>query len=391
VLYTGNNHGIIFYGRWLIFMNFGSRLKQLRESRKLSTSKLSKQSNLSQSFIWRLESGEKQPTLETLRKLSQGLGMSLGELLGQDLMSKPQSSKINRITNNIRRLPPEQVEALDLFIASLSNASDSGKNSLALKAINFNHSEPDNFEIELVFSANVSAVMEHRIPDGMNRNMECFHLFDERMKEVPVEVIPGNKRMYGQKAGRTFIVRPLSRLVDGRAYKIVISKLLQANNYNYLKEDHTILFSTEEIMDITPFNQELCSSYLSLALIATNIASGAENIPVDKDIKLTFSNNVIAPAVREHNQQCFSLQSSKQQEVQIDVIMAEDNDNSEKQKEIIIHPRQALQSNTVYILTISESLQGSNQKQLGIDKIITFTTGAADSTTTRKQEGLSIA
>ncbi|MEN6325905.1 MAG: helix-turn-helix transcriptional regulator, partial [Syntrophomonas sp.] len=39
-------------------MDFGSRLKQLREGRKLSTSKLSKQSGLSQSFIWRIESGE---------------------------------------------------------------------------------------------------------------------------------------------------------------------------------------------------------------------------------------------------------------------------------------------------------------------------------------------
>lgn len=372
-------------------MDFGNRLKQLRESRKLSTSKLSKQAGLSQSFIWRIESGEKQPTLETLKKLSQGLGMSLGELLGQDLMNKPQSSKINRITSNIRRLPPEQVDALDLFIASLSNGHGSGEHALDLKAINLNYAEPDDFEIELVFSANVSAVMEHRIPDGMKRNMECFHLFDERMKEVPVEVIPGNKRMYGQKAGRTFIVRPLSQLDDDRTYKIVISKLLQANNYNYLKEDHTILFSTQEIMDITPFNQELCSSYLSLILIRSNIASGAEHIPIDKDIKLTFSNNVTAQAVREHNLQCFVLESSKRQAVEIDVIMADANDNSEKQKEIIIHPRQVLQSNTVYVLTISENLQGSNQKRLGMDKIITFTTAAANTTSDGEQEGLSIA
>ncbi|MEN6328478.1 MAG: Ig-like domain-containing protein, partial [Syntrophomonas sp.] len=332
-----------------------------------------------------------QPTLETLRKLSQGLGLSLGELLGQDLMNKPQSSKINRITSNIRKLPPEQVDALDLFIASLSNGHESGEHSLALKAINLNYSEQNDFEIELVFSANVSAVMEHRIPDGMKRNLECFHLFDERMKEVPIDVIPGNKRMYGQKAGRTFIVRPISQLSDGRAYKILISKLLQANNYSYLKEDHTVLFSTHEVMDITPFNQELCSSYLSLILIRSNIATGAENIPVDKDIKLTFSNNVIRSEVREHNLQCFTLESSKKQPVDIDVIMAEPNDNSEKQKEIIIHPRQALQSNTVYVLTISESLQGSNQKRLGMDKIITFITAAANTTSASEPEGLSIA
>jgi transcriptional regulator with XRE-family HTH domain len=372
-------------------MDFGSRLKQLREGRKLSTSKLSKQSGLSQSFIWRIESGEKQPTLETLKKLSQGLGMSLGELLGQDLMSKPQSSKINRIASNIRRLPPEQVDALDLFIASLSDGHGSGEHTLALKAINLNHSEPDGFEIELVFSANVSAVMEHRIPDGMKRNLECFRLFDQNMKEVPIELIPGNKRMYGKMAGRTFIVRPLSRLADRKAYKISISKFLQANNYQYLKENHTILFSTDEIMDITPFNQALCTSCLSLSLIGSNISSGDENVPVNTDIILGFSNNVITNAVRDNNSQCFSLESSRKQAVEIDVIMAEPHDDSEKQREIVIHPRQALQSSTVYALTISANLQGSNQKQLGMDKIITFSTGVANISSADDQVGLSIA
>ncbi|MGE5389975.1 MAG: Ig-like domain-containing protein [Deltaproteobacteria bacterium] len=370
-------------------MDFGNRLKQLREGRNLSTSKLSKQSGLSQSFIWRIESGEKQPTLETLRKLSQGLGMSLGELLGEELTNKPQSTKINRITSNIRRLPPDQIDALDAFIASLGNEHGSGEHTLALKAITLNYSE--GFEIELVFSANVAAVMEHRIPDGMKRNMECFRLIDERMKEVPIEVIPGSKLMYGQKAGRTFIIRPLSRLSDGPAYSIFISKLLQANNYSYLKEDHTVLFSTQEVIDITPYNQELSSSYLSLALKRSNIVSGAENIRVDTDIRLTFSNNIAAKAVRDCNLQCFSLESSKKQAIEIDLIMAEASDNTERQKEIIIHPRQALQGNTVYVLTISENLQGSNQKRLGIDKLITFTTGAAEIPVADKQVDSSIA
>ncbi len=372
-------------------MDFGSRLKQIREGRMLSTSKLSKQSDLSQSFIWRIESGEKQPTLGTLRKLSQGLGMSLGELLGEELLSEPQSSKINRIISNMRKMPTEQVDALDLFVASLTNGSASGDHLLALQAINLTSSEPDDFEIELVFSVNVSAVMDHKIPDGINRNMDCFHLFDDGMKELPIEVIPGNKRMHGKKAGKTFFIRPLSRLTDGRTYKIFISKFLQANNYRYLKENHTILFSTHEIMDITPFNQELCSSYFSLALSGSNIASGEQNVAVNTDIKLTFSNNVITNAVRNHNLQCFSLESSKKQPVEIDVIMAEPNDSSEQKKDIIIHPRHDLHSNTVYVLTISESLQSSNQKLLGTDQVITFTTSAANITSTNEQAGLSIA
>ncbi len=372
-------------------MNFGNRLKQIRERQMLSTSKLSKQSGLSQSFIWRIESGEKQPTLETLRKLSLGLGMSLGELLGEELLSEPESPKINRIVSNIRKLPVEQVDALDLFISSLSQGHAAGENPLTLQAINLNHPDKDGFEIELVFSANVSAIMDHRIPDGTKRNMTGFHLFDDGMKEVPIDVIPGNKKMLGQRAERAFIVRPQIRLTDGRAYKLNISKLLQANNYKYLKENHTITFSTYEIIDITPFNKKLCSPYLSMTLDGSNISSGDENVPVNTDIRLTFSSNVVANAVRNHNLQCFSMESSKKQPVEIDVTMAEPNDNSEKKKEIIIHPRHGLHRNTVYILTISENLQGANQKLLGTDKIITFTTGNANITGTDEQDGSSIA
>jgi transcriptional regulator with XRE-family HTH domain len=374
-------------------MNFAGRLKQIRETLMLSSSKLAKQSGLSQSFICRIESGEKQPTLETLRKLSQGLGISLGELLGTELLSEPESPTINRIIANLRKLPVEQVDALDLFIASLSNGHTTGENPLTIQAINLNRSDPDNFEIELIFSANVSAIMEHRIPDGTERNMAGFQLFDDRMNEVPIEVIPGNKRLLGRRAERTFIIKPNILLVDGKAYKLSISKLLQANNYKYLKENHTVIFSTHEIIDIIPFNKKLCKPYLSLTLENCNISPGEENVPINTDIKLTFSNNVITNSVRDHNLQCFFLQNSKNQPVEIDVIMAESIDNSTKKMEITIHPRFGLCGNTVYILTISENLQGGNQKLLGSDKIITFTTCDVNMSTlgVSKQNGVSIA
>jgi hypothetical protein len=317
--------------------------------------------------------------------------MSIGELLGEDLSGEFKSSKVNKIVSNIQKLPPEQVDALDVIISSLTNGHADGERPLALQSINLDHFEQDDLEIELVFSANVSAILDQKIPDGTKRNMECFHLFDDGMKEVAVNVIPGTKRYYGQRAVRTVIIRPVSRLTDNRAYNIYISKFLQANNYSYLKENHTIRFTTHEILDITPFNLELCYSYLSLTLSSSNIASGDENIPVNTDIVLTFSSNVIADTVRTHNLECFSLESSKKQPVEIDVIMAEPDDNSDSQNEIIIHPRYHLLSNTVYALTISESLQGSNQKRLKTDQIITFRTGAANTAGIDEQDGLTIA
>lgn len=357
----------------------------------LSTSKLAKLSGLSQSFIFRIETEEKQPTLETLRKLSRGLGISLGELLGEEMLNEPQSPKISRIVGNIRKLPVELTDALDLFLVSLSSGYAAGENPLTLQAINLNSSAPDGFEIEVVFSANVSAVMDHRIPDGTIRNMSGFHLFDQEMKEVPIKVIPGCNKILGQKADRTFFIKPLVKLLDGKLFRLTISKLLQANNYKYLKENHTILFATHEIVDITPYNQKLCSPYLSLALENSNITSGDENIPINCEIKLTFSNNVITEAVRDCNMTCFSLRNSKNQPVEIEVIMAEPGDNSDKKREIIIRPKHALQPHSVYILTISENLQGGNQKILGIDKVISFATAEANISSIHGQDGLSYA
>ena len=148
-------------------MNFSNRLKTLRTDQMLSISKLAQKSNLSQSFVCRLESGEKQPTLETLHKLSQGLGIGIGDLLGESLLSEPESPVMERIISNIRQFSPEQIDALDTFLASISNGYASGEKPLTLQSIQINSDESEGFEIELTFSSNVSAVMEHRILEGV--------------------------------------------------------------------------------------------------------------------------------------------------------------------------------------------------------------------------------
>lgn len=362
-------------------MNFSNRLKLLRNDQMLSISKLAQKSGLSQSFVCRIESGEKQPTLETLHKLSHGLGIGIGELLGEDLMHEPESPTMQRLISNIRKLSSEQLDALDAFIASISNGYASGEKPLTLEEIQLNPSEDEGLEIKFIFSSNVSAVMEHRIPDGTERNMSCFQLFDNEMNQIPIELIPGNKRTFRRKADNTFIVKPLIPLDDNKVYSLHISRLLQANNYRYLKENHSIVFSTCEIIDITPYNKKLCSPYLSLTLENCNLVSGSENIPVNTDIKLTFSNDVCSQKVRDHNLLCFSLQTSRNQFIEIDVIMAESNDHFEKKQEIIIRPRFQLTCNTVYVLTVSENLMGENQKFLGTDKVISFTTGNTNSNT----------
>lgn len=60
------------------------RLKALRTSKDWSQMELSRRSGVSQSFINDLEAGTKQPTLTTLKKLANALGVSVSELLEED-------------------------------------------------------------------------------------------------------------------------------------------------------------------------------------------------------------------------------------------------------------------------------------------------------------------
>lgn len=372
-------------------MNFSCRLKLLRNSQMLSVSKLARLSGLSQSFVTRLESGQKQPTLESLYKLSHGLGIGIGELLGVEIKKEPESPTIQRLFNNIQKLSSEQLEALDVFITSISKGYAAGERPLTLQEIQYNPSDCEELEMKLVFSANVSDILEHRIPNGTERNISYFKLYDNYMNQIPIQMIQGNQRIIGRNADKVFIVRPLTSLDDDKVYTLHISRLLQANNYRYLQEDHTIVFSNQEIINITPYNKKLCSPYLTLTLESCNLVSDSEDVPVDTDIRLTFSNDVCSQAVRDHNLGCFALQSSKNQPVEIDIIMAEPHDHPDKKREITIRPRHPLSYNSTYILIISENLTGTNQKLLGNDKIITFTTATTMSNDNTNRKGQSIA
>ena len=60
---------------------FGKVLRALRLERKLSQEQLAFESDLNRQFISLLELGERSPSLETLYKLAEGLGLSGSEFL----------------------------------------------------------------------------------------------------------------------------------------------------------------------------------------------------------------------------------------------------------------------------------------------------------------------
>ena len=61
-------------------LKFGKHLKKLRLERNISGAELSRRTEIEKPHIVRLENGETNPTLYTLTRLSDALGISLEEL-----------------------------------------------------------------------------------------------------------------------------------------------------------------------------------------------------------------------------------------------------------------------------------------------------------------------
>ncbi len=64
-----------------ISISFGKLLKDLRKRKEISQEELAFRSNLNRTYIGMIERGEKNITLYNLYKISNGLGISLKELL----------------------------------------------------------------------------------------------------------------------------------------------------------------------------------------------------------------------------------------------------------------------------------------------------------------------
>jgi transcriptional regulator with XRE-family HTH domain len=65
----------------------GQKIKTSRKNRELTLGKLSEISNISKSYIWELESGRANPTIDKLSKLSNILGVTIDYLINDEELS----------------------------------------------------------------------------------------------------------------------------------------------------------------------------------------------------------------------------------------------------------------------------------------------------------------
>lgn len=111
-----------------------------------------------------------------------------------------------------------------------------------------------------------------------------------------------------------------------------------------------------------------------LGLDSSTPADGQTGVALQPEIKLTFNKNVIFLGIRDANKNCFSLISSTGSNVPIEVIMADDQIEFEKRRDIILHPLQALKPGTAYLVKISPQLQAKNGTSLGREVTVEFVT-----------------
>jgi len=103
--------------------NIGQRIRQLRESRGKTQSQLQARSRVSRSYLSRIESGQMTPSLGTLEKISEALGVGLNRFFipesnGEALLEDP---FIRGLRPFLRQLDWEQWQSILKRLAAISD------------------------------------------------------------------------------------------------------------------------------------------------------------------------------------------------------------------------------------------------------------------------------
>jgi transcriptional regulator with XRE-family HTH domain len=103
-------------------MLLGERLRAIREMKQLSQGHIEKRTGLLRAYVSRVENGHTMPTIETLQKWTQALGVSMAELFSEngkapeplDLpvvktprLDKAGQNALRRLTQSLAKMSPK--------------------------------------------------------------------------------------------------------------------------------------------------------------------------------------------------------------------------------------------------------------------------------------------
>ncbi len=100
-------------------MDIAKRIKDLRELKELSIYDMTIRTGLSHSCILKIENGQRQPNLNTLTKLCDGMGVTLGEFFA-DESSAVLNDQERTVVKAMKKLSKRQKEAIVKLLNSMT-------------------------------------------------------------------------------------------------------------------------------------------------------------------------------------------------------------------------------------------------------------------------------
>lgn len=110
----------------LFMSNFAQRLKELRNARNLTQTRLAELMTISPRVYSRWETGDVTPHFDTIVRLADTLGVSLDELAGRkEVVSETtiRNHELNRLCRKVDQLPDEDQRALVVVLDSVVKRS----------------------------------------------------------------------------------------------------------------------------------------------------------------------------------------------------------------------------------------------------------------------------
>ena len=112
-----------------------------------------------------------------------------------------------------------------------------------------------------------------------------------------------------------------------------------------------------------------------LKLVSSSIKDGSKDVPTNLRIKLEFSKNVTFDTVRAGNEKAISMEDSKGNPVDINVILAESTNRDERN--FVVVEAKGLKNGSQYTLKVAKSMESKSGENLEAPIKINFTTVAA--------------
>src|SRR4029453_7593370 len=122
-----------------VSVNIGERLRELREARNISMRALASRSGLSANALSMIERGRASPSVSTLYKLADALGVSITSFFGSDtqrqqvvFLKADERRRVSFTRGIFEGLGGEQfVGRVEPFLLTLENSANSGPNSMS--------------------------------------------------------------------------------------------------------------------------------------------------------------------------------------------------------------------------------------------------------------------